>query len=94
MYVANRLEGTISVVDLATNKVVHTWTTGGTPDMMQLSVDGRQLWVSGRYDSAVYVLDTQTGELLHTIYTGAQPHGLTYFPNPGRFSLGHNGVYR
>ncbi|MDQ3913210.1 MAG: hypothetical protein M3305_15850 [Actinomycetota bacterium] len=94
MYVANRLEGTISVIDLATNNVVHTWTTGGTPDMMQLSVDGRQLWVSGRYDSAVYVLDTESGELLHTIYTGAQPHGLTYFPNPGRFSLGHNGVYR
>jgi YVTN family beta-propeller protein len=94
MYVANRLEGTISVIDLATNRVVDTWVTGGTPDMMQISVDGRQLWVSGRYDGAVYVLDTRSGQRLATIYTGAQPHGLTYFPNPGRFSLGHNGVYR
>ena len=28
------------------------------------------------------------------IYTGTEPHGLTYFPNPGRFSLGHDGIYR
>jgi YVTN family beta-propeller protein len=94
MYVSNRLEGTVSVIDLETNKVTDTWFTGGSPDMFQLSVDGKQLWVSGRYDGAVYVLDTDNGELLSTIYTGVQPHGLAYFPNPGRFSLGHNGVYR
>ena len=94
MYVSNRLEGTISVIDLKTNKVTDEWVTGGTPDMFQLSPDGRQLWVSGRYDGAVYVVDTESGELLSTIYTGAQPHGIAYFPNPGRFSLGHNGVYR
>lgn len=94
MYVSNRMEGTISVIDLATNKVTDTWTIGGSPDMFQLSPDGRQLWVSGRYDGAVYVLDTRSGEILKTIYTGAEPHGITYFPNPGRYSLGHNGVYR
>ncbi|MDP9487710.1 MAG: hypothetical protein M3Q49_18305, partial [Actinomycetota bacterium] len=75
-------------------EITDTWVTGGTPDMFQLSPDGRQLWVSGRYDGAVYVLDTKTGELLSTIYTGAEPHGIAYFPNPGRYSLGHNGVYR
>jgi YVTN family beta-propeller protein len=94
LYVSNRLDGTVSVIDFETNEVIDTWVTGGTPDMFQLSPDGRQLWVSGRYDGAVYVLDTNTGEVLNTIYTGAQPHGLVYFPNPGRFSLGHNGVYR
>ncbi len=35
-----------------------------------------------------------TGELRHRIPTGAGPHGLTFFPQPGRFSIGHNGVYR
>lgn len=94
MYVSNRLAGTISVIDLATDEVTDTWTTGGTPDMFQLSPDGTRLWVSGRYDGAVYVLDTRSGELLKTIYTGAEPHGIAYFPNPGRYSLGHNGVYR
>jgi YVTN family beta-propeller protein len=94
MYVSNRMEGTISVMDLETHEIIDTWFTGGTPDMFQLSTDGRQLWVSGRYDGAVYVLDTETGELLATIHTGTQPHGIAYFPNAGRFSLGHNGVYR
>jgi YVTN family beta-propeller protein len=94
LYVSNRLEGTVSVIDFETRKVVDKWVTGGTPDMFQLSPDGRQLWVSGRYDGAVYVIDTKNGELLSTIYTGVQPHGIAYFPNPGRFSLGHNGVYR
>ena len=94
LYVSNRLEGTVSVIDMETNKVTDTWVTGGSPDMFQISPDGKQLWVSGRYDGAVYVIDTDSGELLSTIVTGVQPHGLVYFPNPGRFSLGHNGVYR
>jgi YVTN family beta-propeller protein len=94
LYVSNRMEGSVSVIDLKSRKVVDKWYTGGSPDMLQISPDGRQLWVSGRYDGAIYVLDTQSGELLKTIYTGTQPHGLVYFPNPGRFSLGHNGVYR
>jgi hypothetical protein len=31
---------------------------------------------------------------MRTIKVGREPHGLTYFPQPGRFSIGHNGVYR
>jgi YVTN family beta-propeller protein len=62
--------------------------------MLQVSPDGRELWASGRYDSSVYVVDTRTGRLLHSIRVGTEPHGLAYFPQPGRFSIGHNGVYR
>jgi len=94
LYVSNRLAGTISVIDFATRQVVATWTIGGTPDMIQLSPDGKQLWASGRYSSAVYVVDTTNGQLMQTIKVGREPHGLTYFPQPGRFSIGHNGVYR
>lgn len=94
MYVTNRLNGSISVIDLASRTVVATWRIGGTPDMIQLSPDGTQLWTTGRYDGYVYVVDTSTGQLLHRIRVGGQPHGLTYFPNMGRFSIGHNGVYR
>ncbi len=94
LYVSNRLEGTISVIDLATRQLHDTWNVGGSPDMFQLSPDGRQLWVSNRFHASVSVIDTGTGQVLRTIPTGAGPHGLTYFPQPGRFSLGHNGVYR
>ena len=94
LYVCNRLAGTISVISFRTRRVTAVWRVGISPDMMQLSPDGRQLWVSGRYDSAVYVVDTRTGMVLHTIAVGLWPHGLSYFPNAGRFSLGHNGNYR
>ena len=62
--------------------------------MLQVSADGRQLWVSNRFDASVSVIDTRTGRVLHVIPVGIRPHGLTLFPQPGRFSLGHNGVYR
>ena len=94
LYVSNRLAGTISVIDFATRQATATWSVGGSPDMIQLSPDGRQLWVSGRFSGAVYVVDTTTGTLLKTIKVGSEPHGLTYFPQPGRYSIGHNGVYR
>jgi YVTN family beta-propeller protein len=94
LYVSNRLAGTISVIDFATLRVIHTWHVGGSPDMLQVSADGRQLWVSNRYDATVSVVSTSTGKVLHTIAVGANPHGLTLFPQPGRYSIGHNGVYR
>jgi len=94
LYVTNRTDGSISVVDFATNKVKVTWKIGGSPDMGGVSADGTQLWVSGRYDNVVYVVDTRTGRILHTIPVGRGPHGLCLFPQPGRYSLGHTGVYR
>ncbi len=96
LYVSNRLEGSFSVIDFATPQVVAKWHIpgGGSPDMLQLSPDGTELWASGRYNRTVYVMNTTTGELLARIPVGAEDHGLTYFPNVGLHSLGHNGVYR
>jgi YVTN family beta-propeller protein len=94
LYVSNRLAGSISVIDFATRKVVKTWNVGGSPDMLQVSPDGTQLWVTNRYGTTVSVIDTHDGQVLHHIEVGPDPHGLTYFPQPGTYSLGHNGVYR
>jgi YVTN family beta-propeller protein len=94
MYVSNRLGGTISVIDLRRRRVRATWHVGGSPDMGGLTPDGRQIWITGRFNHAVYVIDSRSGRLLRTIQVGAAPHGMTFFPAPGRYSLGHNGVYR
>jgi YVTN family beta-propeller protein len=94
LYVSNRHAGTVSVLDFATDQVLATWTIGGSPDMGGVSPDGTQLWLSGRYHAAVYVIDTATGGLVKTFSVGAGPHGLSYFPQPGRFSMGHTGNYR
>jgi YVTN family beta-propeller protein len=95
LYVTNRDAGTISVLDFATNTVTATWMIpGGSPDMGGVSADGTKLWITGRYNSDVYVIDTTTGALLHTIPVGSGPHGLCVYPQPGRYSLGHTGIFR
>jgi YVTN family beta-propeller protein len=96
LYVSNRLGGSVSVIDLATNQVEATWTIpgGGSPDMGGVNPDGSQLWLSGRHHGEVYVFDTRTGQLITRIRSGAGAHGLAIFPQPGRFSLGHTGIYR
>jgi YVTN family beta-propeller protein len=96
LYVSNRGEGSVSLVSFASRKVVATWRLpgGGSPDMGGLSADGRVLWLSGRYSSEVYAIDARNGRLLARIPVGRGPHGLCVYPQPGRYSLGHTGVFR
>ncbi len=106
LYVANRGstltsapphgQGSVSVLDAATDRVIATWPIpdGGSPDMGNLTADGRELWLSGRFDREVYVFNTATGALIARIPVPSGPHGLTVWPQPGRFSLGHTGNMR
>jgi len=105
LYVANRGsnrihgpphgKGSVSVVDFATRKVEANWPIpgGGSPDMGNVSADGKRLWLAGRYDNVVYAIDTATGDVT-SIPVGREPHGLTVWPQPGRYSLGHTGNMR
>ncbi|MBD8881334.1 YncE family protein [Rhodanobacter sp. 7MK24] len=105
LYVANRGsnkvhgprggKGSVSVIDFATRKVVANWPIpgGGSPDMGNVSADGKTLWLSGRFDDVVYAFDTATGSV-RKIKVGAEPHGLAVWPQPGRYSLGHTGIMR
>ncbi|MFG2951209.1 YncE family protein [Streptomyces adustus] len=96
MYVSNRGEGTISVFDFGKKELTKKWhlPNGGSPDMGGVSADGKVLWLSGRYNSEVYAIDTATGRQLARIKVGHGPHGLAVYPQPGRYSLGHTGVFR
>src|SRR5262245_23215639 len=80
--------GSVSVIDFATRKVETTWPIpgGGSPDMGNVSADGKLLWLSGRFDKVVYAIDTTTGAV-KTIPVGTEPHGLTIWPQPGRYSF-------
>lgn len=105
LYIANRGSGhiggppdgpgSVSVLDFATGQIIADWPVpgGGSPDMGNISDDGKLLWLSGRYDDEVYVFDTVDGNVLK-IPVGREPHGLTVWPQPGRYSLGHTGNMR
>jgi YVTN family beta-propeller protein len=96
LYVSNRAEGSVSVISFGTGKQVKKWRIpgGGSPDMGGVSTDGKVLWLAGRYNGVVYAISTVSGKLLHKIPVGNGPHGLCVFPQPGRYSLGHTGVFR
>ena len=65
------------MLDFATNKIERTWPIpgGGSPDMGNVSADGKYFWLSGRFDNVVYRIDTRTGAI-RTIAVGHEPHGL------------------
>jgi YVTN family beta-propeller protein len=106
LYVANRGShqihgpkngnGSVAVIDFASEKVVSRWGIpgGGSPDMGNISADGRYLWLAARYDDVVYRFDTQNNGAVEQVKVGAEPHGLTVWPIPGRYSLGHTGNMR
>jgi DNA-binding beta-propeller fold protein YncE len=96
LYITNRGEGSISVLDFRRRKLVAKWQIpgGGSPDMGGVSADGKVLWVSGRYNGVVYAISTVDGRLLAKIPVGLGPHGLCVWPQPGRYSLGHTGILR
>jgi DNA-binding beta-propeller fold protein YncE len=95
LYVTNRGAGTITLISFRTRRPHRTWRIpGGSPDMGGLSASGHVLWLSGRYDGEVYAIDTRSGRLVHRIKVGKSPHGLTVWPQPGRYSIGHTGILR
>ncbi len=105
LYVANRGShkihgsrlgnGGVTVIDFASEKVVARWAVpgGGSPDMGNVSADGKYLWLAARYDDVIYRFDTANGDVAQ-VKVGAEPHGLTVWPQPGRYSLGHTGNLR
>ena len=105
LYVANRGsnqirgkprgKGSVAVIDFASRRVTATWVIpgGGSPDMGNVTGDGKYLWLSGRYDDVVYRFNTSDGTV-EQVKVGRQPHGLTVWPQPGRYSLGHTGNMR
>src|SRR5574337_300470 len=105
LYVANRGsnyihgkpkgKGSVSVIDFATGQVVKTWPIpgGGSPEIGNVSADGKHLWLSGRFDDVVYRIDTGSGAV-DVVKVGKEPHGLAVWPLPGRYNLGHTGNLR
>ncbi|HUN94245.1 MAG TPA: YncE family protein [Burkholderiaceae bacterium] len=105
LYVANRGShkvhgqphgrGGVTVLDFRSGEIVAQWSIpgGGSPDMGNVTADGRALWLSGRFDNVVYRFDTSNGSVTQ-VAVGLEPHGLAVWPQPGRYSLGHTGNLR
>ena len=76
-------EGSITVMDPSTQKILDTWRIpkGGSPDMGNVSADGKELWISGRYDDEVYVLEVNPNPFIadeHELALSAEKAGMKY----------------
>jgi YVTN family beta-propeller protein len=96
LYVTNRMDNSVSVLDARTGAAITKWRIPGpsSPDMGGVTADGSRLWLSGRYNAEVYVISTVDGHLIARIKVAQGPHGLCVWPQPGRYSLGHTGITR
>jgi YVTN family beta-propeller protein len=81
---SNRVENTISVIDMEALKVVETIKVPGGPDDMELKKDGSELWVTSRWIGRVSVIDMKTRQVKHSIPVGRSPHGLYFHSHAPR----------
>ncbi|HEV7949620.1 MAG TPA: hypothetical protein VGP24_07630, partial [Glaciihabitans sp.] len=76
VFVSNRVENTISKLDLHTLKVVDTYPAPGGPDCIDLLADGHTLLVTSRWAHRLTVIDTQTRSVVRQVKVGSSPHGV------------------
>lgn len=79
LFLSNRVSGTISIIDQQTlSKVGDITGLPAGPDDMELTADGKTLWVSFRWARSVGLIDVASRKLVKTIRVGRSPHGI-YF---------------
>ena len=74
IYVTNRVDGTISVLDPVSLNVIRTLKVPGGPDDIDFAPDGK-LWATLRWRQEVAVIDPLTGAV-QTIRVSRSPHGI------------------
>ena len=74
--ITNRIENTISAIDLASLTVVDTFFVPGGPDDLDFTPDGKQFWVTQRFRRKVAAVDIATRQVLGTVAVGRSPHGI------------------
>jgi YVTN family beta-propeller protein len=80
-YIANHGDGTVSVIDTATNKVTATVDVGSGPDGVAVTPDGTKVYVTNSYYDNVSVIDTATNKVTATIPVGRYPEGVAVTPD-------------
>jgi YVTN family beta-propeller protein len=82
LWAANRSDGTVSRIDLATHTVVQTIDVGTAPEA--LTVTAGSVWVANFSDNTVSQINIATNKTVETITVGTRPAAI---------SSGHSGVW-
>ena len=97
-YVTSPGEGTVSVIDTATNTVVATIPVGVGPIGVAITPDGTRAYVTNGDSNTVSVIDTATNTLVATVPVGVRPVAVAITPAPqtptGKEQCKHHGYLK
>src|SRR2546429_2376576 len=85
VYVPNSKDGTVSVIDPRTYRVVRTFATGALPQHVVPAYDLATLWVANNLSNSLTPIDPVTGREDRTVPV-SDPYNL-YFTPDGRFAV-------
>lgn len=82
IFLTNRVDSTISIIDMdKLEKVGDITGLPAGPDCMDITPDGKELWVTFRFSKKVGIIDIATRKLMQTITVGKSPHGIFFYPS-------------
>jgi YVTN family beta-propeller protein len=76
VFVSNRVDNSVSVIDMVTLEKKYDIKVPNGPDCMDVSADGKLLWVTQRWSKSVAVVDIAARKVIDTIPVGKSPHGI------------------
>jgi len=81
-YVANSGDGTVSVIDTTTRKLVATIPVGRGGDGVAVTPDGKRAYVANSGSNTVSVIDTASNTVVGTVPVGNGPSAVGIVPAP------------
>lgn len=76
-FLSNRVDGTVVLLDTKNDpKIVGSVRVPGGPDCMDITADGKELWVTQRFLRRVAVIDIEQMKVVASIPVGKSPHGV------------------
>ena len=81
VFLSNRIASTISLINMQTlEKEGDITGLPSGPDDMEITPDGKTMWVTFRFSKKVGVIDIPTMKLETVIPVGKSPHGVFFYP--------------
>lgn len=74
--VSNRVGNTISKIDLQSFAVVDVYPAPGGPDCIEVSRDGKLIYVTSRWARKLTVIDMASRKVVRQVNVGKSPHGV------------------
>lgn len=90
-YIPNYGDGTISVINIATDAVFDTIHVGSNPIGVAVNPKMKRVYVTNNGDNSVSVIDTSSNNVIKTINVGSEPLGVAVSPDGTKVYVANHG---